>query len=553
MGRHAGVLGAVVPLILLLAACNSDDPGKDPGMEDTDPADTDVTDTDTVDPGDTDTDVPDPPDDPFVRPIVLAEHPLDLENTNGYATLWPVWGGAFAVDGEVALRADMAATGDAGLLLAGPGAAKARGELALLSVGSAWVLRERQANELVAEVPLVTPDTDSGGPELILAIAANGTTVTVTGAAMATHELSAPIGDAGEHVGMYASLEPGARLAVTSLALTAPLPTHPELGTPLRELAQAHGVTIGSATDIWPPLHDLGFESLFAEQFDLASPTELYWPTTRGEDDGFWFVAADLMINYATVHDQEVTGMFLVWDFALPRWVKDLAADDPDALGPVFDEHIETVVSRYAGRVDTWVVVNEAIWGPEETGDPEGMFARTLWWDTLGSGYIDRAFEVARAADPAATLMYNETGAEEVNPKSDFMLEMADDMLGRGVPLDAVGFQFHVRADTPPDMASVQQNFERFAALGLDVFITELDVSLEGVKGTEDERLAMQAAVYQDVLEVCLAVPACRSYTVFGFSDWYAWDELGDATPLVFDEDYLPKPAFFAIQDALTP
>jgi GH35 family endo-1,4-beta-xylanase len=68
--------------------------------------------------------------------------------------------------------------------------------------------------------------------------------------------------------------------------------------------------------------------------------------------------------------------------------------------------------------------------------------------------------------------------------------------------------------------------------------------------GTE-ERLALQARVYADLLGACLDLAACKSWTVFGFSDRYAWDELGDASPLLFDEDYVAKPAYYAVQDRL--
>ena len=173
---------------------------------------------------------------------------------------------------------------------------------------------------------------------------------------------------------------------------------------------------------------------MFTEQFGTASPTEFYWPTTRGEDRDFFFVPADLMVNYATVHDQKVTGMFLVWDFQLPRWVIDVAEEEGSAaLGAVYEEHITTLVTRYADTVDQWVVVNEAIWGPGDAGNPRPKFAQTLWYDWLGVEHIERAFFLARAADPDAVLMYNETGAEALNEKSDFMYDMATDFVRREV------------------------------------------------------------------------------------------------------------------------
>jgi endo-1,4-beta-xylanase len=475
----------------------------------------------------------------FVRPVVVPQRPLDLTNPQQEAVLWPVWGGAFELGEPVSLRVSMAATGAAGIVIVGPGGPRERVTIDVVAADGGWTVRETVGGELAQQLAV------SDGP---LVIELDGTSVRLGEAAL---ELAGPLGADGDAAGVYVTLEPGAALQIDDLALSHPLPTHPELGPPLRELAEARGVNVGSATDLWPPQHDLGFESLFGEQFGAASPTEFYWPTTRGEDRDWFFVPADLLVNYATLHDQELTGMFLVWDFSLPRWVRDVATDEgPAALGQVLDEHVTTLVERYRGRVDGWVVVNEAIWGPGD-GVGRAQYAQTLWYDALGEGYIERAFEVARAADPDATLLYNETGAEMLGEKSDFVYRMVEGFVARGVPIDGVGLQFHVHAASPPDLASVRANLERFAALGLDVVVTELDVSLEGMEGPEAELLALQAETYAGVLEACLAVPACRTWTVFGFSDRYAWDELGEATPLLFTEDYEAKPAFFAVQAAL--
>jgi endo-1,4-beta-xylanase len=219
----------------------------------------------------------------------------------------------------------------------------------------------------------------------------------------------------------------------------------------------------------------------------------------------------------------------------------------------VFDDHITTLVSRYRGRVKEWIVVNEAIWGPEVTGQDTAELAQTVFSDLLGPDYIRRAFVTARAADPDAILVYNETGAEELGAKSDFMFDMVSDLVFSGAPIDAIGLQFHIDAASPPEMASVKANMERFGALGLDVYVTELDVNLIGVGGSEQAKLERQAEIYAGLLETCLAVPACRGYTIFGVSDKYAWDEQegGSASPLLFTEDYAAKPAFYALQSVL--
>jgi endo-1,4-beta-xylanase len=481
------------------------------------------------------------------RPVVLAEHPVALESSQQETVVWPIWGGAFTPDEPVTLRGTLTpgGSGASGIVVAGPGEVESRETLQLLFADGAWTLRETDGSATLQEEPVAGAATD----EVVMELTADAVTVSIGGGEETKLDLTTPLAEDGEAAGLYAHLEPGATLGLEELELSQPLPKATELGTPLRELAEKRGITFGTALDIWPPLHDIGFEAMAGEQFSSVTPTELYWATTRGEDEDYFFVPADLSMNYATVHDQDVTAMFLVWDFELPQWVLDIAAaGDAEALGAVYDDHISTLVSRYKDQADAWVVVNEGIWGPEDTGESEARLAQTVWQDVLGDEHIERAFRDARAADPDAVLIYNETGAEQLGDKSDFLYDMVADFVKRDVPIDAVGLQFHIDSANPPDMESVRENMQRFADLGLDVHITELDVMIYGQ--TEDQ-LEKQAQIYGDVVSACLDVSACKNTTVFGFSDRYSWDELGEAAPLMFTEDYEAKPAYAAVQEAL--
>ncbi|BDI23006.1 endo-1,4-beta-xylanase [Herbiconiux sp. L3-i23] len=482
-----------------------------------------------------------------LRPIVVADAPVSLSSDQEETVVWPIWGSAFVPDEVVTMTGRFEPGGDAasGVVVAGPGEPEERVAVAIVASDGAWTARETAGEDVVQEKAVAG---DVASP-LTVTVTREQVMVNAGDEEITTLDLAAPLGGAGEAVGFYAYLEPGATLDLVELDSSQPLPTHSDLGTPLRELADERDFGIGTALDIWPPLHDIEFESLLGEQFNAATPTEFYWATTRGEDEDFFFVPADLSVNYATVHELDLTGMFLVWDFELPEWVMEIAeSGDVDELGDVYDEHISTLVSRYADQVDTWVVVNEAIWGPAELDGGDPQYADTVWNDVLGEEHIERAFRAARTADPDAELMYNETGAEELGPKSDFLYAMVKDFLERDVPIDTVGLQFHIESTDPPDMESVQQNLQRFADLGVDVRITELDVVIDG---DSEDREQLQADIYSGVLDACLAVDGCTGYTTFGFSDRYSWDELGEAMPLMFTADYEPKPAYFALQDAL--
>jgi len=119
------------------------------------------------------------------------------------------------------------------------------------------------------------------------------------------------------------------------------------------------------------------------------------------------------------------------------------------------------------------------------------------------------------------------------------------------VPIDGVGFQGHLGIQYPyPD--TFGDNLERFAAAGVDVAITEADVRM--VLPVTPEKLATQATYFGDMMRSCVAVRRCVSFTLWGFTDKYSWvpgffDGQGAATP--FNEAFQPKPAYFALRDAL--
>ncbi|HEU0036165.1 MAG TPA: endo-1,4-beta-xylanase [Kofleriaceae bacterium] len=500
----------------------------------------------------------------FARGIVTPKNPLALSNPQQERVTWPVWGSAFDIDETVKARIALAPTGQAGLVFALPGDPEERRAFEMQYTGTEWKLAETVGGG--APLQQVSLGKTLASP-IVVEVSNTGRTIKVRSGgrlrgSLTSKEAAAPEGP----MGIYVQLEPGAQLAIDDLAITQPMPGAPELGTPLKALANARGRSLGSTSETgeWPPRHDLAFESMYAGQFDTAGILDFYWTTTRGEDPDFYFLPADMMVNYATVRGQTINGYFLVWDEELPEWVGQLAESEGAAgLGAMLDKHIETIVTRYRGRVKSWIVANESFLGPDENGTASADYADNVWYGTLGPDYIARAFRVADQFDPTATLIYNETGAEAEGPKSDFLYARMAELKQGGVPIDAVGLQFHIDAASPPDMASVKRNMERLGALGLDVLITELDVNLANLPGTHDERLKKQADLFAAVAQTCLAVPACKTITLFGFSDKHAWDELGPevcktsgstglcSEPLILDREYQPKPAYQSFRSTL--
>jgi endo-1,4-beta-xylanase len=116
---------------------------------------------------------------------------------------------------------------------------------------------------------------------------------------------------------------------------------------------------------------------------------------------------------------------------------------------------------------------------------------------------------------------------------------MVKDFKQRGVPIDCVGFQSHFNSASPVP-SDYRANLQRFADLGVDVQITELDIEGSG---------SAQATSYTNVVNACLAVSRCTGLTVWGITDKYSWRSSG--TPLLFDGNYGKKPAYTAVLTAL--
>jgi GH35 family endo-1,4-beta-xylanase len=475
------------------------------------------------------------------RTVVAPARPLVLANPNRERVTWPIWGSAFSSKQEIVASVALEPGSGAGLVI---------GTFYLRWNGTEWRLGEAVGAEApLQELALGTDRTT----RWTIQVGAGGRSIRVVGTGVegALVTRAPPVHGS---LGVSVDLAPGAELRVDELALSQPLP--PLGGVPtLEALAVGRGRSMGatSETGDWPPRSDLAFETLYRREFGTAAILDFYWTTTRGEDRDYFFLPADLMVNYAVLNGQRIDGYFLVWDEGLPPWLDELAKGQGAAgLGAAMDEHIATVVGRYRGQVNSWIVVNEAILGPDENDTDDADYHPTLWYQVMGPDYIARAFRDADRADPDARLLYNETGAEMINAKSDFMYGMLGDLLDRGVPIDGVGLQFHIDAAKPYDMASVRRNFERLADLGLAIVITELDINVSRYPGTREQKLRVQAALYAQVVETCLAVPACGTITVFGVSDKAAWDELGPgADPLLLGRDYQRKPAYDAVRDAL--
>ncbi|HLK03666.1 MAG TPA: endo-1,4-beta-xylanase [Candidatus Acidoferrum sp.] len=322
----------------------------------------------------------------------------------------------------------------------------------------------------------------------------------------------------------------------------------------LRSIALSRNIAIGAAAPA-RLLSDAQYTAVLASEFSQLEPeNEMKFgpihPRPDSDSQPYDFVGADSLVAFAHSHSMRVRGHTLVWHKQVPDWVTkgNLSSSQ---LASVLHDHIHTVVTRYASKVYAWDVVNEAF-------DTDGSLRETVWRNQPGIGagpgtkYIEQALRWANEADPAAKLFYNDYDTEVINAKSDAIYAMAKDFKERGVPLDGVGFQAHVtlKFDDPAKLESFARNLERFAKLGLELNITELDVRLDDSTAAS---FNAEGKLYGEIATICVRQPACKLIQTWGITDKHSWIPYafpGKGWALPWDENYQKKPAYDALRSA---
>lgn len=285
------------------------------------------------------------------------------------------------------------------------------------------------------------------------------------------------------------------------------------------------------------------YGEIAGREFNSLTPgNAMKWGSVEPSRGSYDWAEADRIVDFAEAHGQQVRGHTLLWHQQNPDWLTS-GSWTRDQLGAIVQDHIATEVGRYKGRIAAWDVVNEPF-------NEDGTYRPTLFHTTLGQDYIAQALTGARAADPGAKLYINDYNVEGVNAKSTALYNLVKSLKERGIPIDGVGLQAHLIVGQVP--STLQQNIQRFADLGVDVAITELDIRTQ--LPMTQAKLTQQAADYKAVMNACVAVARCTGVTVWGFTDSDSWipdtfPGQGAATP--YDENYQPKPAYHAIAEAL--
>jgi endo-1,4-beta-xylanase len=299
---------------------------------------------------------------------------------------------------------------------------------------------------------------------------------------------------------------------------------------------------------------DPRYGALAAREFaSLTAENEMKWDATEPSPGSFRFDAGDRLLAFAEEHRMRVRGHTLVWHNQLSSWVSGLSDAE---LRVAMVRHVREVAAHWKGRIVQWDVVNEAV-------DDSGNLRKNSPFTRLGPSYLAEAFHAAHEADPGAALFYNDYDIEAPDaPKTRGAYELVKRLKESGAPIHGIGFQMHVDPRNWPSSAAMQANFERFAALGLIIELTELDIALGEIPGDIEQKLARQSEIAQGVVRACLAVAACTGMTFWGLTDKHSWLSTpewgpkrgrGPHLPLLFDEDYRPKPMHEGVVNALRP
>jgi endo-1,4-beta-xylanase len=314
------------------------------------------------------------------------------------------------------------------------------------------------------------------------------------------------------------------------------------LPKPLREDSE-YPITLSKEFNAVVVEHHLKWTPLCHQQ---PGPFPDEAPTDRlGRYD---FHHADQVVDWTLEQpNMKVKGHVLCWHVTTPDFVSDMESME---VRKQLKQHIFTVMGHYRGRISTWDVVNESL-------APDGSLADNVFLRKLGPCYIEDCFRWAHEADPTATLLYNDNKVEGIGtPKSQGFYELLADLKAKNVPVHGCGIQAHFNAagtgrSRCPTPRMVKEQIARLGKLGLTVNISEMDVRVS--KLPEELREVAQTQIYHDIIAAALTEPAFDGLWLWGFTDKHTWVThfYYDDEPLIFDELYEKKEAYYALQKAL--
>lgn len=310
---------------------------------------------------------------------------------------------------------------------------------------------------------------------------------------------------------------------------------------------------------------------LIAGQFNTyTAENDMKWERIEPTEGNFDYNIADAFVALGEKNDAFLVGHTLLWHSQTPDWVFEDSDGNPASREVVLSRlkrHIEAVVGRYQGRIQSWDVVNEAF-------NEDGTWRDSPWLRTIGPDYIARAFEFAHAADPKAELYYNDYNLWKAD-KRDAVVALVRDLQDQGRRVDGVGIQGHYGIDVP--LVELEASIIAFGELDVNVMVTELDISVlpfpsdeargadisldfelqaelnPYTEGLPKDVSAAQADTYRSLFKLYLShadvIDRITFWNLTDASTWRNnWPMRGRTDyPVLFDRQNQPKDAYHAL------
>ncbi|MFB9292296.1 endo-1,4-beta-xylanase [Persicitalea jodogahamensis] len=301
---------------------------------------------------------------------------------------------------------------------------------------------------------------------------------------------------------------------------------------------------------------------LIIKQFSSVTPENaMKMGPIHPEENRYFWQDADAIVDFAQKNGLKVRGHTLCWHNQTPRWFFTDASGNQvsrEVLLARLKQHITDVMSRYKGKIYAWDVVNEAV--PD---GGESIYRPSKFYEIIGEDYIEKAFEYAHAVDPEAKLFYNDYNTENT-AKRDKIFQIVKKLKDKKVPIHGVGLQGHWSIDEPTSQ-ELEASIEKFASLGLDVQVTELDLSVypkeheRRAKKETDDGILTEDMVKKQTAQYKMLFDTFRKHkgTLTGVTFWNVSDRSSwldnfpvpgrKDYPLLFDQNYQPKEAFWQV------
>lgn len=295
------------------------------------------------------------------------------------------------------------------------------------------------------------------------------------------------------------------------------------------------------------------YDELLTTEFNsITAESEMKMRTIFTGPGTYDWTRIDALVNYALENDLNIHGHALVWHVEVPDWMETFSGTDAEFEQYVKD-YIIAVVSRYAGKITSWDVVNEAI-------NDGGGVRSTIFLEKMGADYIAKCFQWAREADPNSLLFYNDYNTPADLAKQNDVYDLIDDLQSNNIPIDGVGLQMHISIDSPTKQ-QIQEDIDKAVERNLVVHFSELDVRVNPdgrqiVNSLIEERDFAQRLKYREVVEIYNSIPSDFKYaiTMWGIRDNESWiinQYDRPDWPLLFDDSFDRKSAHIGFLEGL--